>query len=130
MKLGLDGNILLAIDLNDKQYKEVSSWGLMTWDKKKHWLAGYASLDLLDRMAGLGRLPERIEDRRRQLHAVQAAVDAERLTETPVLFAEPPVKAALFSHQKRAVNMALLVFGWASADGSVTQSRTSQEVPS
>ena len=104
-----DGQIVLG---NVGAYfPTIRSWGLMAWDKKTQTLRGSVSLELLDRLAGLGRLPSDVEAERRRLRAIKEAVDAERHNEHPTPLINYPVKVPLFDHQLRGANMCLLTFG-------------------
>lgn len=111
MKLKIEDGKLIAADVGDYYYAIIRSWNLMKWIKAKRWLEGPASADLLNRMAGIVRLPSNIEHERQRLNRLQDAVDAERLKEDPVPLYPYPVKVPLFTHQMRAANMALLTFG-------------------
>ena len=74
--------------------------------------------ELLDKLASIVRLPPAIEDRRSRLHALQDAVDAERVNQEPTPFFKYPVKLPLYAHQMRGANMALLTFGWVPVKGA------------
>lgn len=106
------GNTLLIVDADNVQFTVIKSWNKMQWDKKNQQLKGIADLELLDRLAGLVRLPSNIERRRQELKAVQDAVDRERMNQHPEPFYKYPVKMPLYAHQVRGANMALLTFGW------------------
>ena len=110
--MALTGSELLIKDTDGSQYQTIRSWGLMRWDKSRKVLTGLASLDLLDRLSKMVRLPPAVERRRAELRAVQDAVDRERMNPAPVPLADYPVKMNLYDHQKRGANMALLTFGW------------------
>lgn len=104
-----DGQIVLG-DMG-AYYAVLRSWGLLTYHKQTQTLRGAVSLELLDNLAGLGRLPQDIEAERRRLRAVKEAIDAERGNDHPVPLVHYPVKAKLFEHQIRGANMCLLAFG-------------------
>lgn len=104
-----DGQLVLA-DVG-AYYGVLRSWGLLTYHKPTQTLRGTVSLELLDNLAGLGRLPREIEAERQHLRAVKEAIDAERGNEHPVPLVRYPVKAKLFEHQIRGANMCLLAFG-------------------
>lgn len=120
MKMALQGNTLLIKDADNVQFTVIKSWNKMKWDKKSATLRGTADLELLDKLAGMVRLPPAIEDRRTRLHAVQDAVDRERINPEPQPFYKYPVKLPLYAHQTRGANMALLTFGWVPTERSVT----------
>lgn len=120
MKMRIANDMLEIIDTNSVEYNIIRSWGLMKWDRSLKMLRGTVTLELLDKLAGMVRLPPTVEARRVRLRAVQDAVDHERFNQEPVPYFQPPVKAGLYRHQIRAFDMALLVFGWAvpTADAS------------
>lgn len=109
MKLEDDRIIVAAVD--NMQYQIIKSWNLMRWNRSAQWLEGAATLELLDRLASMVKLPGHIEAVRQGKRAVRDAVDTERLKEEPSDLYKYPVKVNLFKHQKRAANMALLTFG-------------------
>lgn len=116
MKMALQGNTLLIKDADNVQFTVIKSWNKMKWDKKSATLRGTADLELLDKLAGMVRLPPAIEYRRTRLHAIQDAVDRERINQEPRPFYKYPVKLPLYAHQTRGANMALLIFGWTQPD--------------
>ena len=71
------------------------------------------SLDLLNHIADITKLPESVKTIREQMVQVQQAVDYERTLPADQLqpLAKFPVTKSLYSHQVRACNMALLTFG-------------------
>lgn len=112
MKMALQGGTLLIKDADNVQFTVIKSWNKMKWDKKSQTLQGTADIELLDKLASIVRLPPAIEYRREKLHAVQDAVDRERVNQEPKPFYDYPVKLPLYAHQTRGANMALLTFGW------------------
>ena len=84
----------------------------MRWVKKLQELQGTADLELLDRLAGLVRLPPDVDRRRQELRTVQDAVDRQRVADHPAPLYDFPVKMPLYEHQVRGANMALITFGW------------------
>lgn len=117
MKMALQGSTLLIKDADNVQFTVIKSWNKMKWDKKSQVLRGTADIELLDKLASIVRLPPAIEDRRTRLHAVQDAVDRERVNPEPSPFYPYPVKLPLYAHQVRGANMCLLTFGWAQPGG-------------
>ena len=105
-----DGQILMR-NLDTVQYNLLRNSGKCSWDKKKHMMIGDVSLELLDTLSHLIRLPDRIRAEYLRLKSVQDAIDKERLNEKPVPLVKYPVKLPLFEHQVRGANMALLAFG-------------------
>lgn len=111
MKMKLDEGTLIVADLDNTQFAVIKSWNLMKWNKQRQWLEGAATGELLNKLASIVRLPVPIEAERQRLNTIQEVIDAERMKEDPVPICKFPVKANLFKHQIRAVNMALITFG-------------------
>ena len=116
MKIALQGTAMLIKDVDNVQFQIIKSWNKMRWDRGTRTLYGTADLELLDKLSSIVKLPPAIEAYRRQLHAVQDAVDRERTDEHPDPFYKYPVKMPLYAHQVRGANMALLTFGWATPE--------------
>lgn len=112
MKMALQGNTLRIKDADNVQFTVIKSWNKMRWVKKLQELQGTADLELLDRLAGLVRLPPDVDRRRSELRTVQDAVDRQRVEEHPAPLFKFPVKMPLYAHQVRGANMALITFGW------------------
>lgn len=111
MKMALkDGQILIK-DADNMQFTIIKSWNKMRWNKAEQMLQGPVEIELLNRLAGLVRLPEQIEAERQRLNNIMDAVDRERLKAEPVPIYKYPVKYPLFKHQIRGANMALITFG-------------------
>lgn len=111
MKMALkDGQILIK-DADNMQFTIIKSWGKMKWSKAEQMLYGPADIELLNKLSGIARLPENIEQRRQELNKIAQAVDVERMQEEPEPLYKYPVKYPLFKHQTRGANMALMVFG-------------------
>ena len=113
MKMALQNGTLLIKDADNVQFTVIKSWNKMKWEKKSQVLKGTADIELLDKLASIVHLPPAIEDRRTRLHALQDAVDRERVNPEPKPLCKYPVKLPLYAHQTRGANMALLTFGWA-----------------
>lgn len=111
-KLTLRGNVLQISDLDSEQFHIIKSWRRLKWDRKTQSFCGIVDLELLDRLAEMGRLPAGIADYRSRLRTVQDAVDRERVKESPASLYDYPVTMPLYAHQMRGANMALLTFGW------------------
>lgn len=108
----VDG-VLYIKEADQVQLSVIRSWGTFRWIKSAQMMKGPASRDSLNRIAKMVRLPPYIEEERKRINAVQDAVDRERTKpESEVkCYVKPPVKKALYIHQQRAFNMALLTFG-------------------
>lgn len=61
MKMALQGTTLRIKDADNVQFTVIKSWSKMRWIKKLQELQGTADLELLDRLAGLVRLPPDVE---------------------------------------------------------------------
>ena len=111
MKMALkDGQILIK-EADNTQFTIIKSWNKMKWSKAEQMLHGPADGELLNKLAGLVRLPANIEAERQRLNSIQDAVDAERMKDEPEPLYKYPVKYPLFRHQTRGANMCLLTFG-------------------
>ena len=104
MKVALLGNTLLIKDANDEQRAEIESWNRMDWNAKTQIFSGAADLELLSRLAEMGRLPAGIADYRSRLRTVQDAVDRERVKESPASLYDYPVTMPLYAHQMRGTS--------------------------
>ena len=120
MKIALQDNVLKLIEVDNVHFAVIKSWNKMKWNRSLKQLEGVADIELLDKLAGLFRLPAHIEEYRHRLHVVQDAVDRERMNPAPAPMFNYPVKLPLYQHQVRGANMALLTFGWADPSDSET----------
>ena len=111
MKIALQDNVIKIKEVDNVQFTIIKSWAKMRWDRKNQMLSGTADMELLDNLAGICRLPPAIEGIRQRMHAVQDAVDRERINPNPEPLCDFPVKVPLYKHQIRGANMALLTFG-------------------
>lgn len=108
MKMAMkDGQVFLK-DISAYDNAIIKSWGLTKYNRTERWIEGPATIELLNKLAGLCKLPEYIEQERQRLNGIQEAVDKERMNEKPVPLYDYPVKATLFAHQVRACNMFFL----------------------
>lgn len=119
MRIALSGGDVVVRQPSSDQYETIKSWNLMRWARSEQALRGKVSIDLLDKLSTLGKLPQDAEALRKKLCKVRDAVNRERNAESPVpIFnCEELVHTPLFRHQIRAVNMALLTFGYDPASG-------------
>lgn len=113
MKMALQDGVIRIRELRDDQYQIMRSWGSLKWNKTLKELAGVASLDLLNKLASMVKLPDSIEAYRLSLLRTQQAVDKLRMEENPKELIKAPIKEGIkpYAHQIRAYNMALTVFG-------------------
>lgn len=56
------------------------------------------------------KLPTRLLELKNKLEKIQGEVDRVRLSDKPIPLIKPPVRANLYSHQIKALNMALTIF--------------------
>ncbi|MEZ3502949.1 MAG: hypothetical protein K1W25_05770 [Lachnospiraceae bacterium] len=111
MKMAMkDGQILIK-DADNTQFTIIKSWSKMKWSRAERMFYGPAEIELLNKLAGIVRLPGPIEAERQRLNQIAQAVDAERMKTDPEPLYKYPVKFPLFKHQTRAANMALITFG-------------------
>ena len=111
MKMKLDRGILIIADCDGMQLNIIKSWNKMKWNRSRQWLEGPCTGELLNRLAGLVKLPPTIEEQRQHMNRIAGAVDQERMKEDPEPLYKYPVKFPLFKHQVRGANMALITFG-------------------
>lgn len=113
MKIKMEDGYIYIIEANITQTEILKSWMQLKWDKKMRWWKGAVNLELLDKLSRLIPLPDVIKAEHRRLKAVQDAVDAERIkaAEEVKPLVKYHVKKKLYTHQVRAANMALMVFG-------------------
>ena len=111
MKIAMkDGQILIK-EADNTQFTIIKSWGKMKWSRAEQMFYGPAEIELLNKLAGLVRLPAPIEAERQQLNNIAQAVDTERMKPEPEPLYKYPVKFPLFRHQVRGANMCLITFG-------------------
>lgn len=114
MKMRISGEYLQVIEVDQVQAAILKSWnGVISWNRKTKMWNGRVSMELLNRMAGIIKLPDYIEAERIRMNKVQEAVDQQRTLEPDKLkpLSDYPVTKQLYKHQIRAANMALLTFG-------------------
>ena len=90
---------------------KIKKWHLMKYDRKNKYWYGDVSLALLEKVQENGGLIPPAKKALKDLKNIQAAVNSEKVKDNVVCYIEPPVKARLYEHQKRAFNMALMAFG-------------------
>lgn len=111
MRMAMKDGQLIIIEVEPDKFQIIKSWNLMKWSRRQLNFTGDASLELLNRLAGIVRLPPRIEAERIRMKQVLDAVNRERTKKNPEPVTEYPVKMKLFEHQVRGANMALITFG-------------------
>lgn len=107
MRIGYSEGEIIIIEPGDR-YKALSRY--MRWDKRAKCMRARATLDTLEGLAGLFPLPPNMRALRERLKAKQAMIDHIRAEEEPKPLMDFPVKAKLYKHQVKAVNMALVEF--------------------
>lgn len=116
MLMALQGSSLFVKEPTAAEMQTLRGWG-MKWERKSQTLTAPATLELLDRLATIVRLPPAAQARRQSMQSIQTAVERERNTAVPAPLTDYPVRANLFAHQVRAANMCMLTFGWAAPRG-------------
>ena len=111
MKMALKEGQIFIKEADNVQFQIIKSWGKMKWSRASQTLSGVADIELLNKLAGLVNLPVSIEAERKRLNRIMAAVDKERVNDSPVPMIDPPIKVSPFKHQVRGYNMALMVLG-------------------
>ena len=121
MQLALfNGNIY--IKTSKEEYPIVKGLPNVKFDKSKLAWVTPATLEMLDRLQRIVKLPETLEAERQRMRTVQNKVDHERLNEHPEPMYNYPVKVKLFTHQIRGANMCMHLFGWdEETEGATTQ---------
>lgn len=113
MKIKKEDGYIYIIEANITQTEILKSWTQLKWDKKMRWWKGAVNLELLDKLSSTFQMPPSIKAEHDRLNAIQDAVDAERIKAAEDIkpLVKYPVKKKLYTHQVRAANMALMVFG-------------------
>lgn len=113
MKIKMKNGYIYIIEANITQTEILKSWIQLKWDKKMQCWAGAISLELLDKLSSTFQMPPSIKAEHDRLNAIQDAVDKERIKAAEDIkpLVKYPVKKKLYTHQVRAANMALMVFG-------------------
>ena len=111
MKMRLQDGKIQVIEADEVQKAIIKSWNRMRYIRGHQMYEGPASLELLNKLAGICRLPAYMEEERVRMNRVQDAVDKERTRKDPKPMVRYPVSRDLYEHQVRAANMALITFG-------------------
>jgi hypothetical protein len=112
MRVGVKNGQLLICRPGPGSEEVIRSWGTMKYDKGSGTWKGPADLEQLERLKKIvPEFPHALERMRKNLELAGSAVERERTRPDPRPLYKYPVKARLYSHQVRAANMALLVFG-------------------
>ena len=106
MQLAIWGDKIF-IKNNRDEYAIVKGLPNSKFNKKMKAWEVPATLDMLNRLGSIVKLPVNLEQERERLLRKQAAIDAARMEEDPVPIMKYPVKVNLFKHQIRAANMAM-----------------------
>ena len=119
MRVGVKNGQLLICRPGPGTEEVIRSWGTMKYDKKDGMWKGPLDLDQLERLKKIApEFPPSLEKIRRELELAGNAVERERTRPDPKPLYRYPIKARLYSHQIRAANMALLVFGLVSGEAA------------
>jgi len=112
MRVGVKDGQLLICRPGPGSEEVIRSWGTMRYEKKTGIWKGPLDLEQLERLRKIvPDFPPALEKMRQKLELAGNAVERERTRPDPKPLYKYPVKAKLYSHQVRAANMALLVFG-------------------
>lgn len=111
MKMAMKDGMIRIIEVDAVQAAVIKSWGKMKYSRVNQMYEGQISVELLNKLATLVRLPASVEALRQEMNAIQEAVDHERVRKDPKPLFKYPVTKPLYQHQVRAANMALLTFG-------------------
>lgn len=118
MQIAIQGSKIYLRELTPLEFRAIKDWGgVLRWNKEQGIYSGNATMNVLDRLAEMVRLPPAAETRRKALHQIQDAVDTERTAEAPAALTDYPVRVPMYSHQTRGANMALITFQWAFPGG-------------
>ena len=110
MKIAMkEGRIILA-EIEQARMDRLKKTRMLRWNKAQQTYSAPVSLDLLNTLAGIFRLPDFVEKERRKLDYMARRLEGERSAAHPVPLVPYPVKANLYAHQIRAANMAMLQF--------------------
>lgn len=112
MKIAIQKGTVILAEVDALHFEQIKRVGLLRWNKTARCFTGALSLDLLNALQRIFKLPGYIEEERQRLLAVRRAVEAERTKDEPAPLYDYPVNARLFRHQIRGANMAILTFGW------------------
>ena len=104
-----EGRIILA-EIEQARMDRLKKTRMLRWNKADHTYSAPVSLDLLNTLAGIFRLPDFVEKERRKLDYMARRLEGERNAAKPLPLVHYPVKAELFQHQVRAANMAMIQF--------------------
>lgn len=110
---------IIFVKASKEENAIIKTWRMMKKDKEKGYWYGEITRPLLENLRKSGGLIPQAKAILKEMLTVQKAVDAERLKPDKEIKAryKYPVKAKLFTHQIRAANMALMVFGILPPDG-------------
>lgn len=111
MKVAMKNGRIVLAQIEQARMDKLKKTGLLRWNRRERTYSAPVSLDLLNTLAGIFRLPDFVEKERQRLDDIRLQIEAQRTTEKPEPICYYPVKATLFSHQIRAANMAMLAFG-------------------
>lgn len=110
MKIAMkEGRIILA-EIEQARMDRLKKTRMLRWNKADHTYSAPVSLDLLNTLAGIFRLPDFVEKERRQLDYIARRIEGERNAANPLPLVPYPVNADLYAHQIRAANMAMIQF--------------------
>lgn len=110
MKIAMkEGRIILA-EIDQARMDRLKKTRMLRWNKADRTYSASVSLDLLNTLAGIFRLPDFVEKERQRLDYMARRLEGERNAAKPLPLVPYPVNAELFQHQVRAANMAMIQF--------------------
>lgn len=111
MKIAMKNGRIILAEIEQARMDKLKKTRMLRWNKADRTYSAPVSLDLLNTLAGIFRLPDFVEKERRKLDYMARRLEGERNATNPVPLVRYPVKADLYKHQVRAANMAMLAFG-------------------
>ena len=108
MRVALKDGYIAISNMTNQEYNTIREWNLTKYVRSEQALKGIVTLDLLDNLAQLTRLPPDLATVRARLHDRDAEIQALRAEPEPTPLYDYPVKRKLFKHQIRGANMAMV----------------------
>ena len=108
MRVALKDGYIAISNMTSQEYNTIREWNLTKYVRSEQALKGIVTLDLLDNLAQLTRLPPDLATVRARLHDRDAEIQALRAEPEPTPLYDYPVKRKLFKHQIRGANMAMV----------------------
>lgn len=110
MKIAMKNGRIILAQIEPARMEKLKATRMLRWNKMERTYSAPVSLDLLNALAALFRLPDFIEEEHRRLDRTARYIESERKATILVPLIHYPVKAQLYKHQIRAANMAMIQF--------------------